>query len=65
MVNVLPNKDVTFEEMNRKIDLTFDIIIKILILQEIINEKIFVDKTWHNVSSLIEKEILDYSFISN
>ena len=56
MGNVLPNKDVTFEEMNRKIDLTFDIIIKILILQEIINEKIFVDKTWHNVSSLIEKK---------
>ena len=44
MGNVLPNKDATFEEMNREIDLLFDIIIKILILQEIINEKIFVDK---------------------
>ena len=56
MGNVLPNKDATFEEMNREIDLLFDIIIKILILQEIINEKIFVDKIWHNVSSLIEKK---------
>ena len=56
MVNVLPNKDVTFEEMNRKIDLTFNIIIEDLVLQNIVNEKIFVDKIWYNVSLLIEKK---------
>ena len=42
--------------MNSKSDLTIDIVIKKLILQEIVNEKISVDKIWHNVSSLIEKE---------
>ena len=56
MVNELPNKDVTFEEMNRKIDLTFDIIIEDLVLQNIVNETIFVDKIWYNVSLLIEKK---------
>ena len=56
MDNVLPNKDVTFKEINSKNDLTFDIIIETLILQEIVNEKILVDKIWHNISSLIEKK---------
>ena len=32
MGNVLPNKDVTFEDMNWKTDLTFDIINEELIL---------------------------------
>ena len=41
MGNILPNKDVTFEVMNRKIDLIIDIIIEELILQEIANEKIY------------------------
>ena len=56
MGNVLPNKDVTLEEMNSNNELTFDIITEILILQEIINEKILVDELWYNVSLLLENK---------
>ena len=41
--------------MNGKNYLTFDIIIEKLILDDIVNEKIFVDEKWHNISSLIKK----------
>ena len=56
MGNVLPNKDVTLEEMNSKNILTFDIITEKLILQEIVYEKILVDELWHNVSLLFEEK---------
>ena len=56
MGNELPNKYIIFEQMNSKNYLTFDIIIEKLILEDIVNEKIFVDEIWHNVSSLIEKK---------
>ena len=56
MDEVLLNKDITFKEINSKNDLTFDIIIEERILQEIANEKVFVDEIQHNVSSLIEKK---------
>ena len=56
MGEILSNKDITFEEMNSKSDMTFDIIIEKLILQVIVNEKILVDEIWHNISSLIEKK---------
>ena len=39
MGKVLSNKDITFEDMNSKNDMTFDIVIEKLILQVIVNEK--------------------------
>ena len=56
MGKVLSNKDITFEEMGSKSDMTFGIIIEKLILQLIINEKMLVDEIWHNISSLIENK---------
>ena len=56
MGEVLSNKDITFEYMNSKSDMTFDIVIKKLILQVIFNDKILVDEIWHNVSSFIKKK---------
>ena len=56
MGKVLPNKNITFEDINSKSDVTFDIVIEKLILQVIFNEKILVDEIWHNVSSLIEEK---------
>ena len=53
---VLSNKDITFEEMNSKSEMTFDILIEKLILQLIVNDKILVDEIWYNVSLLIEKK---------
>ena len=44
----LSNKNIAFEEMNSKSDMTFGIIIEKLILQVIVNEKILVDEIWHN-----------------
>ena len=56
MGKVLSNKDITFEEMNIKSEMTFHIVIEKLILQSIVNGKILVDEIWYNVSSLIEKK---------
>ena len=44
MGKVLSNKDVIFEEMNSKSDMTFNIVIEKLVLQVIVNEKILVDE---------------------
>ena len=44
MGNVLPNKNVTFEEMNWKTYLTFDIIIEELILKMITDEEVIFDE---------------------
>ena len=56
MGKVLSNKDITFEEMNSKSDMSFDIVIEKLYLQSIVNDKILVDEIWHNISSLIGKK---------
>ena len=57
MGEVLSNKDITFEEMNSKSGMIFDIVIEILFLQLIVNDKILADEIWHNISSLIGKNV--------
>ena len=56
MGEVLSNKDFTFEEINSKSEIIFDIVIEKLYLQSIVNDKILVDEIWHNISSLIGKK---------
>ena len=56
MGEVLSNKDITFGEMNCKRDMVIDIVIEQLFLQSIVNDKILVDKIYHNISSLIGKK---------
>ena len=56
MGEVLTNKDITFEEMNSKSEMIFDIVIEKLILQLIDNDKILVNEIWHSVSSLVGKK---------
>ena len=56
MGEVLSNKDITFEEMNSKSGMIFDIVIEKLFLQLIVNDKILVDEIWYDISSLIGKK---------
>ena len=56
---VLSKKDITFKEMNCKRDIVLDIVIVQIYLQSIVNDKILIDKIYHNNSSLIGKKCLN------
>ena len=48
MGEVISNNNITFEEMNCKSDIVLDIVIEQLFLQSIVNDKILIDKIYHN-----------------